>query len=356
MKVNKSQIQKSLRDLIVTSCQGGIPFESELSIEGLLGITVDGGTVVLVRVSEIFTHDAPKDLSLVKRSAEKRALDADVEHVTKRQRDASFRRGAHPLFGGAASDEFSNPFDESPNSGTTAPTPSLKLPLIHPEISLGASAQEAATSLLKQRQAELSRMFALQGKFPQMTSPERASMTTAAEQLQGKDPQSMIQQMMELNRQNLFARLPMDMTGASDKSESAVPSPAPLPTDLSLNTSTRADPEHRPFAGSRLSSSLGLGSSPSAPLVVVAGTGELQPVSAMQHGLRRDANLLNMQGADGGDVPPVEILPMDDGVRDLKKDLKLGQQIAKKERVSWPHFATLRHTHAAFSRMRNFAY
>ena len=347
MKLNKSQIQKSLRDLIVTSCQGGIPFESELSIEGLLGITVDGGTVVLVRVSEAFTHDAPKDLSLVKRSAEKRALDADVEHVTKRQRDASFRRGAHPLFGGAASEEFSNPFDESPNSGTTAPTPSLKLPLIHPsEISLGASAQEAAASLMKQRQAEISRMFALQGKFPQMTSPERASMTTAAEQLQqlqGKDPQSMIQQMMELNRQNLFARLPMDMT--SDKSESAVPSPAPLPTDLSLNTATRVDSEHRPFAGSRLSSSLGLGASPSAPLVVVAGTGELQPVSSMQHGLRRDDNLLGMQGAEAASVvQPVEILPMDDGVRDLKKELKLGQQIAKKERVSCPHFATFRFT------------
>ena len=342
MKLNKAQIQKSLRDLIVTSCQGGIPFEGDLSIEGLLGITVDGGTVVLVRISENITHEAPKDLSLVKR--EKRLLlEADTDHVAKRQRDANFRRTPHHMFGGG-SEEYQNPFDESPSSGTTAPTSSLKLPVIHPELALGSNTQEAANSFLKQRhQEQLSRMLAMRAaKFPQMTSPERASMTTAAEQLQLQNKevaQSVFQQMFEMNRlpQSLFAaRLPIDMTGAKDKQESAGASPASLPTDLSLHhTSGRTESDLRHF-NNRLSTSLGLSSSQAAPLAVVAGTGELQAVTSMHHGLRHDTNMLNMSatsGSESGDVQPVEIFPTDEGGLKLGEDKKMGQHLAKKDRV-----------------------
>ena len=49
----RDKIQKLITDTIVTLCNSGLTFDTELSVEGLLGITLDHKDILLVNISEI---------------------------------------------------------------------------------------------------------------------------------------------------------------------------------------------------------------------------------------------------------------------------------------------------------------
>ena len=49
----RDRIQKLIRDTIITLCNSGLEFDTELSVEGLLGITLDHKDILLVNINEI---------------------------------------------------------------------------------------------------------------------------------------------------------------------------------------------------------------------------------------------------------------------------------------------------------------
>lgn len=49
----RDRIQKLISDTIVTLCNSGLEFDTELSVEGLLGITLDHKDILLVNINEI---------------------------------------------------------------------------------------------------------------------------------------------------------------------------------------------------------------------------------------------------------------------------------------------------------------
>ena len=49
----RDKIQKLITDTIVTLCNSGLTFDTELSVEGLLGITLDHKDILLVNINEI---------------------------------------------------------------------------------------------------------------------------------------------------------------------------------------------------------------------------------------------------------------------------------------------------------------
>ena len=52
------QLTSSPRDTILLLCKSGLRFHSEVTVDGLLGITVDGGQVFLVKISEVIANFA----------------------------------------------------------------------------------------------------------------------------------------------------------------------------------------------------------------------------------------------------------------------------------------------------------
>jgi len=52
-----SQITKLLRETVLMLCKNGICFERQLRVQGLIGVTVDDGTVFLVHINEDVTAD-----------------------------------------------------------------------------------------------------------------------------------------------------------------------------------------------------------------------------------------------------------------------------------------------------------
>ena len=53
MRSDKQRIQEILTQTIVSLCNSGLSFETELSVEGLLGITLDKADVFLVNINEV---------------------------------------------------------------------------------------------------------------------------------------------------------------------------------------------------------------------------------------------------------------------------------------------------------------
>ena len=57
----RAKIRGALREAILSLCNSAVDFQLELSVEGLLGITVDRRDVFLVNVNEISRSDEYED-------------------------------------------------------------------------------------------------------------------------------------------------------------------------------------------------------------------------------------------------------------------------------------------------------
>lgn len=56
MKPDQERVQTLLKDTVVLLCKNGLCFNAELKVQGLLGITLDGGDVFLVQIDETLTN------------------------------------------------------------------------------------------------------------------------------------------------------------------------------------------------------------------------------------------------------------------------------------------------------------
>ena len=52
------QIREVLRDTIKLLCKNGLKYNTEFTVEGLLGITIDGNDIVLVNINEAFSRES----------------------------------------------------------------------------------------------------------------------------------------------------------------------------------------------------------------------------------------------------------------------------------------------------------
>ena len=56
MKADRERVKKGLREAIALLCKTGLQFTNELSVEGLLGVTLDRNEVFLISISELITN------------------------------------------------------------------------------------------------------------------------------------------------------------------------------------------------------------------------------------------------------------------------------------------------------------
>ena len=376
MRLDKAQIQKSLTETVLALCQSGIPFDSELSVEGLLGITLDKGNVILVSIKEVLRHDVPKDLSTKK--TEKRSLQSDEDSTSKRLKDGGSHRNVSSGFAG-----FPGAAQPGDINSISPPTMGgLRMPLVPPEL---ANHFSMTSQLMKRRhelqmsnnmarqqvqaQNELNRMLALQSGLPVPPPAESPRSSTSSDvryspidlmHMQSQANRENMQKAMNLaemmspQRHRAAFSLPMDIPTPMnlekqqrpDRPTSRIDSPMTAPADLSTShasprpgstlvhsgdmptshTPTSYVPTS-PFQARSLPTSQSFGVvmdtnvQPPAPLAVVAGTGVLQPVSQSMekdpyHGMLDQSAM----------VQPLEIVPDSDekkkmaGVKKEKKD------------------------------------
>ena len=76
--MDREKIQRALKESVLALCQSSVDYDAELIVEGLLGITLDKKEIILIKINEVIKQEGPKDLSIPKRSSEKRKADVDI--------------------------------------------------------------------------------------------------------------------------------------------------------------------------------------------------------------------------------------------------------------------------------------
>ncbi len=91
----EDQVRTMLYDTIVALCRNSLPFKAELSIEGLLGITLDKEEIFLVNIKEMIHREGAAASLLTKtanKSVKRSAEDSDVSLSESGSEQSSSRR------------------------------------------------------------------------------------------------------------------------------------------------------------------------------------------------------------------------------------------------------------------------
>ena len=201
MRLDKTaaNIQKILTEAVITLCQTGVPFDAELTVEGLLGITADKNNIILVNIKEIIRHDMPKDYSK-KATTEKRKAQVDGGVLTKRHKDgngSAERRRTMPhsfVPEGYNSQEDSQ---DTPPSGSSlslngGSMMGMKIPLIPPELHNASANNNANNGQPPQqvRQKHLTDVREKHLELSRMLNAQKQALEQQQQQLQQQRPKS----------------------------------------------------------------------------------------------------------------------------------------------------------------------
>lgn len=81
MKLDQDRIQTLLKDTVVMLCRNGLVYQSEIRIQGLLGITVDSSDVFLVSMDEIINCHTGETIESASRPFENRPSEVLQGHA-----------------------------------------------------------------------------------------------------------------------------------------------------------------------------------------------------------------------------------------------------------------------------------